>query len=73
MFFSTTKICSDTKVHVLLVGKTITVTMLYRRDQTKSSDCVESWRGELKNARLENAGLGLSGTVNVWNATCGIT
>jgi len=29
--------------------------------------------GGAENARLENAGLELSGTRNVWNATCGIT
>jgi len=29
--------------------------------------------GGAENARLENAGLGLSGTGNVWNATRGIT
>jgi len=29
--------------------------------------------GGAENARLENAGLELSGTGNVWNATCGIT
>ena len=29
--------------------------------------------GGAENARLENAGLGLSGTGKVWNATCGIT
>ena len=29
--------------------------------------------GGAENARLENAGLELWGTGNVWNATCGIT
>ena len=29
--------------------------------------------GGAENARLENAGLELSGTGNAWNATCGIT
>ena len=29
--------------------------------------------GGAENARLENAGLELSGTGNLWNATCGIT
>jgi len=29
--------------------------------------------GGAENARLENAGQELSGTGNVWNATCGIT
>jgi len=30
-------------------------------------------KGGAENARVENAGLELSGTGNVWNATCGIT
>ena len=32
-----------------------------------------SFIGGAENARLENAGLELSGTGNAWNSTCGIT
>jgi len=34
---------------------------------------VRHFMGGAENARLENAGLELSGTGNAWNATCGIT